>query len=436
MLEQRSFTWRGDLAPGLERNAKGELVIGGVRAPDLATSYGTPLVIIDVGLLDHAVEEFVAACAPYDIEIAYSGKALLFGALVKKLARTPLAIDVCSLGELLTAERAAFPAARLRMHGCGKTDEEVRAIAAGRVAITIVDGCEEIARLGEAAHNDRPVDILLRVNTGIEAKTHAFVRTAGEHSKFGIAANQLPTALALTRRFPALRTRGLHSHLGSNIFDFDAYGANVDIMVDLLAQGMAAGHPLDQLNLGGGFGVESAPGAELPLPIADIARILAQRVRARAIMRNVQPPRLGIEPGRGIIARAGTTLYTVMAAKVQGAQRFAIIDGGLADNPRPAFYDAHHQLIMASRALGSAPVTYAVCGRSCESDELGEAMLAPDLAAGELVAMCTTGAYTFSMASNYNRFTKPAITFVEGGKHRLVVRRERVEDVVAMDVLE
>lgn len=436
MLDQRALSWRGDLAPGLERSAAGELRIGGIAAHALIATYGSPLVVIDLALLAHAVGEFVSACAPYDIEIAYAGKAMLNAALVKYLAPTPLAIDVCSLGELITAERAAFPAKRLRMHGCGKTDEEVRAVAMGRVGTTIVDGIEEIERLGNLARADKPAEILLRVNTGIEAQTHAYTRTAGEHSKFGISPDQLNAALTLTRRFPGLRVRGLHSHLGSNIFDLDAFGANVDVMVDLLAQGIAQGHQLDVLNVGGGFGVESAPDQPLPARIADVTSALAQRAKTRAILRKILPPKLGIEPGRALIARAGTTLYSVMAVKAHGTRNFAIIDGGLADNPRQALYNAYHHVIMASRPQGDAPRRYAVCGRSCESDEIGEATLAADLAAGDLLAMCTTGAYTFSMASNYNRFPKPAVVFLEGGAHRLVVRRERAEDVVAMDVLE
>lgn len=406
--------------------------IGGVAAAELANAYGTPLLALDYDVLDEAIARFTSACAPYGIEIAYAAKALLLVKLAQHLKHTPLQLDVCSLGELATAESAHFPAERITMHGCGKTAEELAAAAGGRVGRIVVDGIDELRRLQTAGSPARPLQAVLRLNTGIEAHTHAMVRTAGTRTKFGLAPAELPEALAMLSRAPNLRFIGLHSHIGSQIYDLDPFVANAAALMESAAVCARSGLPANLIIAGGGFGVPMHPEAVESLDVAATARALAETVREQSKRLHIVEPRIGIEPGRALIAAAGTSLYTVVAVKNAFERPYAIVDGGIYENPRPALYDAYHHILTASRE-GGETIETAVCGRTCENDELGVAQLPRDLRAGELVAMCTTGAYTYSMASNYNRLPRPAVVAVRQGTHALIARREETDDLLEAD---
>jgi diaminopimelate decarboxylase len=402
--------------------------LGGVSARELAEAYGTPLFVVDLDELDLEIDRIVRACAPHGIAVGYAGKAFLCAALAEHLAATPLRLDVCSLGELVTAERGGFPAGRMYFHGCGKSDDELRAIVDRRVAFAVVDNHEELERLAALASQAAPVDVMLRVNTGISAHTHAFVRTGGENTKFGIAVNRLPSVFARIAALPQLRLIGLHAHIGSQIAEVAPFLANVDELLAAAELAVAAGLPVAELLCGGGIGVEEAPDDPRPLAIEALADGLAEHAAGRGL-------RLAIEPGRALVARAGSSLYRVMAVKTQGRRRFVVVDGGMADNPRPLLYGARHlpEVLAARRTGPDEPATLA--GRSCENDELGDYVLPRDLAAGDLVAMRNTGAYTYSMASNYNRFGRPPVIFVRDGHHRRVVRGETAEDVARLDLV-
>ena len=401
--------------------------LGGVSARELAATYGTPLFVIDLDELDLEIDRFMRACAPHGIAIGYAGKAFLCAALAEHLAATSLRLDVCSLGELVTAERGGFPAPRMYFHGVGKSDDELRAIVDRRVAFGVIDNHEELERLAPLASQAEPVDVMVRVNTGISAHTHAFVRTGGENTKFGVAVNRLPGFFARIAALPQLRLIGLHAHIGSQIADVAPFLANVDELLAAADLATAAGLPVAELICGGGIGVEETPDDPRPLAVEALAAGLAEHAAGRGL-------RLAIEPGRALVARAGSSLYRVMAVKTQGRRRFVVVDGGMADNPRPLLYGARHvPEVLAARRLGpDEPATLA--GRSCENDELGDYVLPRDLAAGDLVAMRNTGAYTYSMASNYNRFGRPPVVFVRDGHHRRVVRGESAEDVTRLDV--
>jgi diaminopimelate decarboxylase len=423
--------WQGQLAPG-HRRVDGELLIGGVRTSELAAAYGTPLLVLDYGVLDAAIAAFCEACSPYGIEIAYAGKALLLVALARHLKHTPLFLDVCSRGELAAAERAGFPAERISMHGCGKTEEELDAAAAGRAGRIIVDNIDELRRLSLRARDDRPISLLLRINTGIEAHTHEFIRTSGDKTKFGMDPDALPAALELLRRTPGLRFLGLHAHIGSQIYERDAFAANAQALMERAAYCAEAGLQSTHLIVGGGFGVQMHPEQRETLNLAATMSTIAATVRAEAQRWNVSVPKIGIEPGRALMAHAGTSLYTAMAVKSEFGRRYVIVDGGIYENPRPALYDAYHHIANASRETAQLNETV-LCGRTCENDRLGLAKLPESSAAGDIIAMCTTGAYTYSMASNYNRFTRPAVAAVRDGTHALIARRESVEDVLRVD---
>jgi diaminopimelate decarboxylase len=351
---------------------------------------------------------------------------------VRHLADRSIGLDVCSLGELVTAERAQFPAERITLHGAGKSDDELRAACSGRVGFIAVDGLEELTRLAELSRDAGCAGIILRLNLGIEARTHAFVRTGGDDTKFGIHARDEDAALAVLRANPQLRFAGLHAHLGSQIRQPETYLACAAALLGAAHRFAQARMLCDRIVIGGGFAVATHP-RESAVPI-DVAGVIAEVRRLmldRARTLGFPVPRLGIEPGRAIVALAGTTLYRVLAVKRQSHRTFVVVDGGIAENPRPALYGARHHVVAVQRVDGDEEMT--LCGRSCENDELGVMPLPRAIASGDLLAMCATGAYTYSMAGNYNRFPKPAVVGVSGGSQRLFARRESIDDVLRND---
>ncbi|HUA10340.1 MAG TPA: diaminopimelate decarboxylase [Candidatus Acidoferrales bacterium] len=387
------------------------MMLGGERADALAERFGTPLFVIDLRALDAALDAMIAAAAPHGIAISYAAKALLLPALAKHLRSRPIGIDVCSIGELAVAESGGFEAARLTLHGAGKKPEELDAALDGRAGRIVVDGMDELRALTARARG-RGAGVLLRFNTGIEAHTHDFVRTAGDRSKFGFAPGEESAAFELLRTSPELRVLGAHAHIGSQIYDTLPYVENAQRLYAILQRMRAAGFAdAHAIVIGGGFGVQMRPDArdeliDLPGTLDAVARVVPEGVRVE------------IEPGRALIAAAGTSIYRVMAIKRFEGRRFVIVDGSMADNPRPAIYGAYHHVIALRQS--SAPLAPAMlCGRSCESDELGEMMLPADLRAGDLVAMLTTGAYTYSMSSNYNYFPRPPVVAVGEGEPRV-----------------
>jgi len=390
------------------------MLLGGERADTLAERFGTPLLVIDLRALDGALDAMLAAAAPHNIAVSYAGKALLLPGLVRHLHPRPIGIDVSSIGEIAVCERGGFETSRLTFHGAGKTMEELDAALDGRVGRIVVDGLDELRAL-VARTNGRGVDVLLRFNTGIEAHTHDFIRTAGSRSKFGFAPSEADEAFALLHEAPSLRVRGVHAHIGSQTYDTLPYVENAQRLVGLLQRMREAGFAgADTIIVGGGFGVQMDPDAKNQT--IDIAGTLD------AVARVVPPGiHIEIEPGRSLIAAAGTSLYRVVAVKRFEGRRFVIVDGSLADNPRPVMYGAYHHFEAVESRTALAPSV--VCGRSCESDELGEAMLPEDLHAGDLVVMHTTGAYTYSMASNYNWFAKPPVIAVGTGEPQVWAQR-------------
>lgn len=422
------------LAAGHTRAADGTLQIAGIGTDELARTYGTPLVVFDASTFEATLARFRGASQPHGIGVAYAAKALLFIALAQRIKRHEwLELDVCSSGEIATAERAGLPPHRMYLHGCGKSDDEIDAAIGGRVAFIVVDGIDELQTLASRAAG-RKTKFGLRINTGIEAHTHEYVRTGGENTKFGIAPAALESALEIAHAHPNLEPIALHAHLGSQIFDEAPYAASLDVLLEQAAKAQRRGFSIGQLLLGGGFGVDedvAAPSFDLAGALA----ALAQHARSAAGGLGIAVPQLGIEPGRSLVATAGTTLYRIAAIKDSGSRRFVVIDGSVADNPRPAIYGAFHQpLVARSRAQGPLR-RVTIAGRSCENDVMVEADLPDDLRTGDLLVLCTTGAYTYAMASNYNRFGRPAVAEVESGRHRLVIRREDSDDVLRNDVV-
>jgi diaminopimelate decarboxylase len=414
------------------RDTDGNLLVGGIRAAELAARYGTPLLVIDLDAVDSAIEQLASCTSNSPLDVSYAAKALATTEFFRHLAGHPIGFDVCSTGELITAERAAIAPERLTLHGAGKSDEELRAACEGRVGFIVVDGLEELQRLSAYAGNGCAAQIVLRLNLGIDARTHAFVRTGGDDTKFGIHARDEAAAVAILRDNPQLRFAGLHAHVGSQIFDVEPYLATAAALMDAATRVAAAGLVTQRVVVGGGFGVGTDPEAGASLDLRAAIGTIGEYVAARARDARLPTIRLGIEPGRAIVARAGTTLYRVLAIKRQSERTFVVVDGGIAENPRPALYGARHEIVTAAPSIGEeSEIT--LCGRSCENDELGIVRLPRNLRSGELLAMRATGAYTYSMAGNYNRFPRPAVVGVAGGSHRLLARRESNEDVLARD---
>lgn len=410
------------------------LMFGATRADDLAREFGTPLLVLDLRAVDAAAAAIQRACSPYNVRISYAAKALMVTALVRRLSVAGLSVDVCSLGELVTAERAGITPKQITMHGCGKSAAELRAACDGRVGRIVVDGLDELRALDEHSRRGaRDITMLLRLNTGIEAHTHEFIRTAGDNSKFGFAPREESRAYEILRENPRLRLVGLHGHIGSQVYESQAFSANAAALVDSLARFTNAGFPIETLIVGGGFGITTRPNAsdeilDLDATIAD----LAQTVRRATAERSLAMPNLEVEPGRALVGNAGTSLYRVVAIKCYDQRTFVIADGSMADNPRPALYGAYHHVTSVIPSSDLHEVT--LCGRSCENDEFGVAMLPRSLRSGDLLAVASAGAYTYSMASNYNRFARPPIVAVGDGPPRLYVRRESIEDLLCNDV--
>jgi diaminopimelate decarboxylase len=397
------------------------IAIGGERADALAERFGTPLLVIDLQSLDRALDGMLAAASSHNIAISYAAKALLLPGLVQHLLPRPIGIDTASIGELEVALRGGFEASRLTLHGAGKKSEEFDAALDGRAGRIVIDGMDEL-RAFIARVKGRDAEVLLRFNTGIEAHTHDFIRTAGNRSKFGFAPSEAEEAFALLLEQPSLLVRGVHAHMGSQIYEPAPYVENARRLLDLLGRMRRAGFDrADTIVIGGGFGVQMHPDAkDETIDVADTLDEVARVVPAGI--------RVEIEPGRALIAAAGTSIYRVMAVKRFEDRRFVIVDGSMADNPRPALYGAYHHFEAVELRSALAPAM--VCGRSCEADELGEAMLPEDLRAGDLVAMRTTGAYTYSMSSNYNWFPRPPVIAVGDGEPQVWAQRESNEEAL------
>lgn len=388
------------------------------------------MLVLDLDAIDDAIDALVASTRAFDLEISYAAKAFATIEFFAHVSRRPIGFDVCSLGELVTAERAGIAPERLTLHGAGKSDDELRAAREGRVGTIVVDGVEELERLARIARDRCAAGVVLRLNVGIEAQTHAFVRTGGNDTKFGIHPRDEPAALRLLQNNLQLHFAGLHAHVGSQILDPQIYLGNASCLVDAAERFAQSGFVTPRIVIGGGFGVRADSGERL-----DIAVTLAavhDTVTSRLAANGLPMPKLGIEPGRAIIADAGTTLYRVLAVKRQSSRTFVIVDGGVAENPRPALYGAHHRVIPATQSQDDE-IEMTLCGRSCENDELGIVSLPRMIRSGDLLAMCATGAYTYSMASNYNRFPRPAVVGLSGGSDRLLARRETLDDVLARD---
>jgi diaminopimelate decarboxylase len=418
-----------DTFPATAAIDDGELSIGGAGATALASEFGTPVVVYCEQTLLEAARAYQRA-AP-DALIAYSVKAFPSVALLRLFAGEGLGADVSTLGELEYARRAGIPGERIVMHGNNKSDEELRAASDAGVGLVVLDALDEVERAAGA--NLRRV--LVRVTPGIEADTHAAIRTAHHGSKFGLPPEQAIEAIRRARQ-AGLEPVGLHVHIGSQLLDTQAARTSVDWLAGFAADCRAELEWMPELiDLGGGLGIQYVDD-EAPPAIEDFVGTLRERLEHEWGLHGLPPPQLLLEPGRSLVGRAGVTLYRVGVVKhASETLTYVAVDGGMSDNPRPQLYGARYTALLANRADAAADGSYAVCGKHCESgDVLIERVRLPRPQRGDVLAVPGTGAYTLGMGSNYNGVPRPAAVLVGAGQARVIRRREAVDDLLALEV--
>lgn len=422
-------------------NAHGRLEIGGCDALELAERFGTPLYVLDEDALRARCREYRVAFETLkpDTEIVYAGKAALNRALCQIIAEEGLGLDVASGGELYTALQANFPRERIHLHGVYKTEAELKMALQAGIGAIVIDNFEEIRRLHALAHTPTPV--MLRIAPEVDAETHPLIRTGQRDSKFGFhwLNGDASRAVEAVLQSPTLTLRGFHCHIGSQISDLGAFAA--------AAQAMAAfahivrqrfGYIAPLLNIGGGLAVRYTPDDQPP-SVQAYAQTLINALREACGHHRYPEPALGVEPGRSLIAEAGVTLYRVGAVKQVPHEHpnlpreYLIVDGGVSDNPRPQMYGARYTARHATRAADPPTHAYRIMGKHCETDPIIDCAYLPETCVGEVIAVLATGAYAYSMSSNYNRYPRPAMVAVRKGEARVIVARETYDDVLQMD---
>ena len=411
----------------------GHLEIGGCDAVELADTYGTPVLVLDRATLEERARSFSSVIEPS--RVYYAGKALCCVGVLEVVNELGLGLDVCSGGELTTAMAAGFPSERIIFHGNNKSVRELEMAREAGVGRIVVDSFEEIERIAEAKLE---TNLLVRITPGVEAHTHEFVQTGQEDSKFGfsLADDIAMQAVERAMRVPGCTLTGVHAHIGSQIFELSAF----DLAIQRLAAFLAAakerlGFEASELNVGGGLGIAHTADEMTPDPAESCTRILAAVDREFTTL-GLQVPTVFVEPGRSTVGSSTVTLYRVGTVKnIPGVRTYVSVDGGMSDNIRPALYGARYEAFLANRMTADAGPRVTVAGKHCESGDIliKDVHLPSDVAAGDLLCIPATGAYTYSMANNYNRVPRPPIVMVADGRATEIVRRETYEDVMRLD---
>lgn len=350
-----------------------------------------------------------------------------------------MGLDVVSNGELYTAMKAGFDAEKICFHGNNKTDEELEYAVDSKVGRIVVDNIYELERLDRIAKaKGVTVGILLRIKPGIDAHTHDFIRTGQIDSKFGFALETEEAFEAIKKAIACenVKLRGIHCHIGSQIFDVDPFEHAAAVMLDFIAKVKnELNYELDELNLGGGFGIKYVE-SDNPSPFETYMEKVSKVVKQKCSQLNIKQPFIILEPGRSIVASAGITLYTVGGIKeIPNIRTYVSVDGGMTDNPRYVLYRSQYEAVVANKANLERNKTVTISGKSCESGDLiGENMKIQDIEVGDTIAILATGAYNYSMSSNYNRIAKPAVVFVNESRAHVVVKRETLDDIIRNDI--
>jgi diaminopimelate decarboxylase len=422
-------------------NNEGHLEIGNIDTTDLVREFGTPLYVIDEDLVRNTCRTFKGnfQMEGIDTEVIYASKAFLNIAICKLIKEEGLSLDVVSGGELYTALKAKFPTNKIYMHGNNKTKHELALAIESQIGRIVVDNRQELELIEYLCEGlERKVDVLLRVNPGIDAHTHEYIQTSKNDSKFGesIFSEDLGEVINRFQDSETVNLKGFHCHIGSQIFEEASFYSGVSAMLNFLDEMKSKyGFITEELNLGGGFGVYYSEGDE-PVQLKRCLKNMLLILKEESEKLNLNIPKVMIEPGRSIIANAGTTLYEIGGTKkTYGGKEYIFVDGGMTDNPRTALYDAKYEALVANNFYSENKAMYTIAGKCCESgDVIIKDIELPTVQRGDILAVLTTGAYNYSMASNYNRIPKPAVVFVKEGQAKLAVKRETYEDIIKNDI--
>lgn len=426
----------------LDVNSAGHLTIGGMDTVELAKEYGTPLYVVDEDLVREHCRSFKNSIDKYygGAGLAcYASKAFCCKAMCKIMLEEGMGLDVVSEGELYTALKSGFPMDKVCFHGNNKTDGELKLALKNNVGRIIVDNVFELNRLNALAEKEgRTAHIMFRIKPGIDAHTHNFIRTGQIDSKFGFAleTGEAFEAVKEAIALPHIDLVGLHCHIGSQIFDIDPFVCAAEVMLHFIGKiKKELGFEVKELNLGGGFGIKYTED-DAPVAYDKYMEKVSEKVKKVCAEEDIALPFILIEPGRSVIAPAGITLYTIGGIKhIPNIRTYVSVDGGMCDNPRYILYQSKYEAVIANRAADPRTETVTVAGKCCESGDLiGEGMPIQHVEVGDTMAVLATGAYNYSMSSNYNRIPKPAVVMVKDGKSRVVVRRETLDDIINCDL--
>lgn len=423
-------------------NSLGHLEIGGCDTVELAKKFGTPLYIMDEAFIRQNCRTFASSFSRLypQVEIVYAGKAFLNMAMARIIQQEGLSLDVVSGGELYTAYRASFPMERVYFHGNNKSTDELKMALEMGVGYIVVDNMDELELLNNiASYFNKKQKILIRLSPGITGETHRYIQTGQLDSKFGLPVYKGHALEAVKRALQCnnIVFKGLHCHIGSQIHDINSFTSAARVMVDFAAA--LKTHlqiDIEVLNLGGGFGIYYTKKDRELLPDV-LAENIVATVTSSLKRYGLNAPRLVLEPGRYIVGNAGITLYQVGFTKeIPALRKYIFVDGGMADNPRPALYQARYQVVVANKMNAYPREVVTIAGKCCESgDILVRDVSLPRVQPGDLVAIFSTGAYNYSMSSNYNRLPRPAVVLAKDGCADLIVRRESYQDIIRNDVI-
>lgn len=418
-----------------------ELCIGGISCSDLVKEFGSPLYVMDENLLISTCKSYYDnfKCKENHNRVAYAGKAFLTKAMCKLVNEQGLYLDVVSGGELFTAYKAGFPLNKVYFHGNNKSRGEIELGVKLGVGRFVVDNLDEMKMLNEeAGKNNIKQDIYLRLTPGIEAHTHDYIKTGQIDSKFGFApvGETIMNAVKLALDCENLNLKGLHCHIGSQIFETEPYKDAVEIMMNFMKEIKdQTGHIIPELDLGGGFGIHYTD-EDKPREPKEYCEVILNKVDEVCSRLNIERPILTIEPGRSIVGNAGITLYTIGAIKnIEGVRTYVSVDGGMTDNIRPALYGAKYEMAIANKIDEKANTRVAIAGKCCESGDIfieDICIQKPEI--GDILAVFSTGAYGFSMSSNYNKNPKAPVVFIKDRVVRLVSKRQSYEELLELEV--
>ncbi len=421
-------------------NSAGNIEIGGCDIVDLAEKYSTPLYVIDEETLRSICKDYKKAFEKYPkTRMMYASKALCTSAVSKILAEEGFGFDTVSGGEIYTVYKSGIDMGKVLFNGNNKSYDELSLavdVGVGRVS---ADNFFELALLNEIAQSKgKVVDILLRITPGIECHTHEYIQTGHLDSKFGFDLTQIDEAVELIlNEYKNLKLHGLHAHIGSQIFETSIYADEIEILVkELVRLDEKFGLKLDEINIGGGLGVKYVD-SDVPPSTFEIGEIIINKLNDVIAKYNIEPPTVFLEPGRSIISTSGVTLYTVGSSKqVPHGTKYVAVDGGMSDNPRPSMYQAEYFAEVANNKEDAELEKVTIAGRFCESgDILIKNIELPKLEEGDILCVYNTGAYNYSMASNYNRVQKPAMVLVKESESEIIVQRETLDDLILHDII-